>query len=197
MATSSEHFKRMRVEGLCSGCSQRAVAVGVNTRTGKPFRVCEQCRDANKQRQQERRQKRLDEGLCYLCGKHPQQFNRRLCGQCRQKYINSTRVSTRVTAKVQAMEAYGGVVCNCCSESELMMLTIDHVYNNGAEHRKASSYNGRSINCNNGIYGWLRKNNYPEGFQVLCFNCNMAKHLNGGACPHLAGTAAQDRLEEA
>jgi len=29
---------------------------------------------------------------------------------------------------------------------------------------------------------WLRKYNYPKGFQVLCHNCNMAKRF--GVCPH-------------
>ena len=28
-----------------------------------------------------------------------------------------------------------------------------------------------------------RKNNYPEGFQVLCSNCNFAKGKYG-SCPH-------------
>ena len=25
---------------------------------------------------------------------------------------------------------------------------------------------------------------FPEGFQILCFNCNAGKHRNGGRCPH-------------
>ncbi len=24
----------------------------------------------------------------------------------------------------------------------------------------------------------------PEGFQVLCWNCNLGKYYNGGVCPH-------------
>ena len=34
------------------------------------------------------------------------------------------------------------------------------------------------------MYGWLRRNSYPEGFQVLCHNCNLGKKINGGVCPH-------------
>ena len=30
---------------------------------------------------------------------------------------------------------------------------------------------------------WLKRNGYPAGYQVLCFNCNFAKHRKG-ACPH-------------
>lgn len=27
--------------------------------------------------------------------------------------------------------------------------------------------------------------NYPEGYQVLCYNCNCGKSINNGICPHL------------
>jgi hypothetical protein len=36
-----------------------------------------------------------------------------------------------------------------------------------------------------GYWAWLRKHNYPEGFQVLCHNCNMGRQINGGVCPHM------------
>jgi len=32
------------------------------------------------------------------------------------------------------------------------------------------------------LYLWLEKQNYPEGFQVLCANCNTAR--TKGVCPH-------------
>jgi hypothetical protein len=30
----------------------------------------------------------------------------------------------------------------------------------------------------------LRRNNYPEGFQILCMNCQFGKRMNNGVCPH-------------
>ena len=36
---------------------------------------------------------------------------------------------------------------------------------------------------------WLVQNNFPEGFQLLCNNCNLAKGFYG-ECPHT-------RVEEA
>ena len=33
------------------------------------------------------------------------------------------------------------------------------------------------------IYDWLKKNNFPPGFQVLCGSCNFAKGKYG-SCPH-------------
>lgn len=81
--------------------------------------------------------------------------------------------------KKQVFEAYGDK-CACCGESEPFFLSIDHVNNNGAEMRKNGDY-GRSGTA---FYQYLRKNNFPDGFQVLCMNCNIGKHRNGGICPH-------------
>lgn len=83
--------------------------------------------------------------------------------------------------RVKCLEYYGGKPprCNCCGENEIKFLTIDHVDNNGAEHRKEIFSNGRSGN----IIQWLIRNDYPAGFQVLCYNCNCAKGF-WGKCPH-------------
>jgi hypothetical protein len=38
-----------------------------------------------------------------------------------------------------------------------------------------------------GLNTWRRcgqKHGYPEGFQVLCMNCNWGRYRNGGVCPH-------------
>ena len=76
--------------------------------------------------------------------------------------------------------AYGGYKCNCCGEAEKMFLSIDHVHNDGADMRKAKLYSGSGT----GFYLWLVKNKFPEGFHVLCMNCQIGKHKNGGVCPH-------------
>ncbi len=61
-----------------------------------------------------------------------------------------------------------------------MFLTIDHIDGSGAEHRKKLTVS---------ITKWLAKHNYPEGFQILCWNCNQGKFYNGGVCPHKATTS--------
>ncbi len=68
-----------------------------------------------------------------------------------------------------------GKKCSCCGEKELKFLSIDHINGNGEKHRKEIY---RNINT------WLVKNNYPKGFQVLCFNCNWGRYKNNGVCPH-------------
>lgn len=69
-----------------------------------------------------------------------------------------------------AIDAYGGK-CACCGEGWLDYLHIDHINSGGREHRR-QVYN---------VYRDLQKRGYPDGYQVLCANCNMAKERGG--CP--------------
>lgn len=80
--------------------------------------------------------------------------------------------------KMKALEYYSGGTpeCNCCGEKEQKFLSIDHIDNDGNRHRKSDP---SAI----AIYAWLKKHNYPNGFQVLCFNCNLSKAFFG-KCPH-------------
>jgi hypothetical protein len=75
----------------------------------------------------------------------------------------------------------GKMVCACCGEDHIEFLTIDHVNGGGNAHRRSIG-NGRTAS-GDVFYYWLRDNNYPPGFQVLCHNCNHAKTACGG-CPH-------------
>jgi len=72
--------------------------------------------------------------------------------------------------------AYGGYRCACCGEEEKTFLTIDHINGDGCKHRK-------EIGQSN-MYRWLRDNNYPTGFQVLCMNCQWGRKNCEGICPH-------------
>jgi hypothetical protein len=49
-------------------------------------------------------------------------------------------------------------------------LTIDHPNNDGAKERKA-------VGSGTSFYVWLKKHNYPEGYQVLCNNCQLKKEV--------------------
>ena len=69
--------------------------------------------------------------------------------------------------------------CACCGETQLEFLTIDHINNDGAEHRRKISGGGKGAHS----YAWIVRNNFPPGFQVLCWNCNCSKGFYG-ECPH-------------
>lgn len=76
---------------------------------------------------------------------------------------------------------YGGK-CKCCGESEKTFLALDHIDGNGNAHRrKIKKSSGRGFN------DWIIQQNFPKGFQVLCYNCNMSKYLLGGICAHQDG----------
>lgn len=84
----------------------------------------------------------------------------------------------RQELRMGAQRAYGGEnpCCACCGENHIEFLEVDHINNDGANHRREV---GDSIQ----IFRWLRRENYPAGFQVLCSNCNKAKSIYG-ICPH-------------
>jgi len=64
--------------------------------------------------------------------------------------------------------------CARCGFTDLRALCIDHINGDGAQHRRETP------NASKDIYSWLKKNNYPEGFQVLCMNCNWIKRSENG-----------------
>lgn len=74
-----------------------------------------------------------------------------------------------------------GRVCSCCKESQIAFLTLDHINGGGNKHRKevtGSKAGGTTF------YAWIIKENFPEGYQVLCWNCNAGREVNRGICPH-------------
>lgn len=81
-------------------------------------------------------------------------------------------------AREEALKHYGGnpPICACCGEETKEFLAIDHIDGKGGEHRRQKGVAGN-------FFRWLRKNDYPAGFQVLCHNCNLAKGFYG-KCPH-------------
>ena len=85
----------------------------------------------------------------------------------------------RDNAKQSIFNFYGNK-CNCCRESNPMFLSIDHINNDGYKHRKELKLTGGTS-----LYRWLFLNNFPKGFQTLCYNCNMGKRINKGKCPHI------------
>ena len=100
----------------------------------------------------------------------------------RQKHPEYCREYHR-RARLEALEHYGGSPpkCNCCGETEFMFLTLDHVDGNGREMRRKNSIKS------SGIYEFLRKRGYPEGYRVLCYNCNCSIG-NFGYCPRNGGS---------
>lgn len=96
---------------------------------------------------------------------------------------NAAAISAKLKEKRRALkqvilDAYGNS-CACCGETLFEFLTLDHIENDGAAHRRELKANGRSER----IYNDLIARGFPTGFRILCFNCNSALGFYG-YCPH-------------
>lgn len=99
----------------------------------------------------------------------------------------------RMRLKVLVYYSGNPLKCACCGEGNIEFLTIDHISGKGNEHRRKNNIRGGQH-----FYRWLIKNNYPEGFQVLCMNCNFSIGKRG-YCPHdvlhtIMGTKGREQL---
>lgn len=90
-----------------------------------------------------------------------------------------TNKKWREALKLETFNAYGGCICVCCGEVNLGFLTLDHI-NGCPEGRKRKDTTIR-------LYSKLKQLDYPRGFQVLCYNCNLGRAHHGGICPHHLG----------
>lgn len=149
---------KLKINGLCQRCRINQRTTGVN---------CENCAKIIRERTYKAKRKLLDRLCCINCGKP--KFDKYVhCSDCIIK--NNKK---RLKQKQIVFDAYGKI-CACCKESEPTFLSIDHMNNDCAKHRKT---------IGSGIYRWLIKNNFPSGFQILCMNCNFGKKFLG-ICPH-------------
>lgn len=75
--------------------------------------------------------------------------------------------------------------CNCCEYVGIEFLTVDHIIpkNEMAKDPKWIEMKFRATLKADPLCQWLITNNFPRGFQILCWNCNFAKGILG-QCPH-------------
>lgn len=149
-------------------------------------------------------EKRRQQGLCSRCGKNPV-TEHTMCEDCRlvhkgyyregkksKKYRQKRKKALQVwrdenreyankrdrvyiaELKREVFSHYGNV-CACCGETEEVFLTLDHKWNDGKEDRRAAGKTN--------FYRYVRQQGYPDTVQLMCWNCNLAKRING-FCPH-------------
>lgn len=108
---------------------------------------------------------------CKVCAS---KFKREWYAENRKIVSAKTKIYNR-KLREELLAHYGGC-CQCCGEVRFEFLAVDHIHGEGNKHRQS---------LKRGSIGyWLRQNNYPEGYRILCHNCNMA-HGVYGYCPHL------------
>jgi hypothetical protein len=87
------------------------------------------------------------------------------------KQLPSERLSSargRDKVRAEMVAAYGGI-CAHCGEPDPIVLSLDHIADDGvADHKR--HHNGHRL------YRQLRRDGWPkEKFQLLCHNCNYRK----------------------
>jgi hypothetical protein len=83
----------------------------------------------------------------------------------------------RLNMRLQALYWYsdGSMKCDCCGNDNIRVLTIDHINGGGKQHVIKDKIKN--------LHAYLHYNYYPEGYRILCFNCNKS-HGQYGYCPH-------------
>ena len=99
--------------------------------------------------------------------------------ESQRKYYSKNRnwyKDFRRKIREEVINAYGGK-CICCGEAHWQFLTLDHPNGGGQEDRK------KCMPITGAIYGWAKKNGFPNIYRILCMNCNWVRRFNG-VCPH-------------
>ena len=105
-------------------------------------------------------------------------WNREWIEKNRNRY-NASKSKYKEKLKIETMMHYAGgkPECKLCGIDDIDILCLDHINDNGAEHRRSLSISGKGHSGGHRIYEVLRRDGYPEGLQVLCANCNLKKSM--------------------
>lgn len=68
-------------------------------------------------------------------------------------------------------------VCACCGYDDLRFLSLDHIYTRKHVSEKEKRLGGRML------WKYVKENGFPSMYQVMCYNCNIAKGTSQ-YCPH-------------
>lgn len=177
---------------------QKYIDAGLCPRCGKnphepEKKLCQNCVEYTTRSVTERLARRRLAGFC-MCGELPAE-GMKLCLKCQYRSREGNRKSVvrsnyhrdkLIALRAKVFEGYGNK-CNClgCTVEEPWFLQIDHVFNNGAAHKRA-------IGDGLPMYKWIIENNYPDSIQLLCANCNWSKGIYG-VCPHEVQRIVRER----
>lgn len=182
--------QKQRPDGLnpyCKECKNRlareaAVALVAKRGDGVEFqrpKKCIRCLET-KAPSEFRADRRRFDGLCPYCSEcsreldHAQYHkNKQDNAWVEKSYGFGKKRRDNLRAQIISYYSNGANECACCGDRHVEFLAIDHINGGGRKHRDEVK----------NIYSWLRRTGFPDGFRVLCHNCNMALGLYG-YCPH-------------
>ena len=91
---------------------------------------------------------------------------------------NEKNKEYRKRLKLETLTRYGPSGQLCCSwadchVSDIDMLSLDHINNDGARQRREAKGSGDGAH----LYSKLKTSGYPDGYQTLCLNHQFKKEL--------------------
>ena len=105
------------------------------------------------------------------------------CFACYQDYRKKHRLTIpernkrqrernyRVKKEVLSYYSGGQPCCARCQNEDIDVLCLDHMAGGGTKERLSTGHWGVRLHY------YLRRCGYPEGYQVLCANCNLKKFI--------------------
>jgi len=172
-------YNSRKAAGLCIQCGKQKATNGV---------LCETHGKTRTEGHRTRRRAIIKHKYCIDCKKVLDDNRVTRCSKCLLgNAVSAKKVrmsegalekakSYRARIKDEVFVAYGGWVCACCGNAYKDMLSLDHKNGGGGGDR-------RRFGHGHAFYSHLKKEGFPEGYQVLCMNCNFAKRYSG-ICPH-------------
>lgn len=168
---------------VCYCCKKELPEEAFNKNKNKSDGLATECKVCKKQLDKEYRERHKDKikvtkHQYYLDNKEETMKRTSLYAKENKSKHNTwgTKAKNKLKSEVFSVYSCGDPKCKNCDESEIGVLTIDHVAGNGADHRN-ELFGSNVSGCGYKMYQWLKRNNYPEGFQVLCFNCQYRKRM--------------------
>ncbi len=109
--------------------------------------------------------RRACNGGCLACHKHRISVREKTGGD-RFEYKLARNRKARNSRKAKVFDHYGRI-CELCGFDDMRALTIDHIDQDGANHKAASGIRLAGDH----LRRWLIRNKFPGGFRTLCCNC--------------------------
>lgn len=163
-------YKKYKAAGLCAYCGKAPPNIS-KTR-------CDVCHEKHLISGKKHRDKMKEANLCNHCRGgtvNSLAKGKSMCSTCLLKHANRSRESHQA-ARDLCVVNYGGK-CACCGLAVAKYLQLDHVNNDGADHREKIWGVRRS---GGSLAKWAEKNGFPNNLQLLCCNCHQAKTHWGG-----------------
>lgn len=156
--------------GQCKSCEQeKSLQMYRKARGGKSYyrEYCVQCWSISRREYQTR---------------YRLEHSERLNEYHKAKYLRTIETGRKVRKRYyekwkKVVFDHYGHECSCCGETQPKFLTIDHVNDDGAKHRK-------TVSAGSILFRVIANEGFPSAYRILCFNCNSGRYHNGGVCPH-------------